>query len=575
MELPSRLFSKRLKIITAFFITLSLGIIARLFYLQITLTLTLFSLAQRNFLRLESIASPRGNIVDCTGKLLATSRPIITLYWQGTGKYTFDQEQTALIQTLKAMFGVDTINELAIQLHEKRGKKLTLKTDIQLEQLSRILEQFPHQKNIVITTHFKRYYPHRTTASHIVGYLGALHQESTGKMGLERVCEDILKGTPGQLLMTINSAGRPLEEREIKQACMGATLQTTIDLDIQKLAEEVMPENYAGALLVMSPETGALQAVVSRPVFDPNKFLDVLDEQEWSKLQENQSFLNRAFAACYPPASIFKLVTVSIALEHDIIDTDTVWNCKGYCMFCGRPYHCANRQGHGIVTIKEALASSCNIPFFEIGKRIKIDTLADYAHRFGLGDKTALILSERAGLVPTAQWKRSTKGEPWWPGETLSAAIGQSFLLVTPLQVARMISAICQGYLVTPRILANQPIETKSLDISTDTLEFLKSSMTFVITHGTGKRLGKFSDSKIYAKTGTAQTAALAKHDQGQQYLEHAWFVAYISYKDYEPFTLVILLEHASSSREALSVATKFFMGYRKLKDLTEHSNTC
>ncbi|MFA6065848.1 MAG: penicillin-binding transpeptidase domain-containing protein [Candidatus Babeliaceae bacterium] len=534
-------------------------IIARLFYLQVIMSSTLFHLGKKNFLRVEKIISPRGNIIDINGKLLATNKPIISLYWNGTGKKQLTQEQYAIIHTLENILGKDLEKDIA--LIEKKTKKTLIAHELQFDQLSKIIEHFPHHSNLFISTCFKRYYPYNSYGSHVIGHLSILGQEIYGKMGLEMLLEESLKGESGQKLKMVNSAGHNLSEEEVKKALTGQTIQTTLNIDLMHIAESVFPQDFAGVLLVMHPQTGALQVVMSRPGFDPNTFLSPINEQEWFSLQHNNSFLNRALST-YPPASIFKLVTIAAALENNIIQEDIVWNCRGFVTFAGRKYHCSNHNGHGLLNIEGALAQSCNIPLFDIARHIKIDMLAAQAKKFGLGSKTNILFSEKTGLIPTSSWKKATFHERWYPGETLSASIGQSYLLVTPIQIARMISGICQGYLVKPRILVNEPQEKEHLDISPEVRQFLKKSMKQVITEGSGRRLKNLKNIEIWAKTGTAQTGSLEKRDEGKHYLEHAWFVAQVVYKDNEPFTLVILIEHAGSSRVALSVAWNYLINY-------------
>lgn len=261
------------------------------------------------------------------------------------------------------------------------------------------------------------------------------------------------------------------------------------------------------------------------------------------------------------------MVTVSAAIENNIIPVESLWECNGYTMFCNRKYWCHRHYGHGHLTTRQALAQSCNILFFEIGKKISINLLANYAHRFGLGQPTDILFPEKTGLVPTTEWKEQVKGERWWTGETLSATIGQSFLLVSPIQIARMIASIFTGYLVKPRILSNEEIEMQPLAIEPETRSFLKDSMKKVVTKGTGRRVNTIKDIEIFAKTSTAQTSDKKKRHLGNQYLEHGWFVAYVKYKNARPFTLVILIEHAGASRVPTLVAKNFLIEYKKMID--------
>jgi penicillin-binding protein 2 len=565
----SHFFMSRLKIVRIGIIGALASIILYLFHLQINLVLNFFNLGQQNFLRYEKVTSLRGNIIDANGNLLATNRPITTIYWQGTKQRKLTDEQLIVVEYLQSTLKLSMDMIQKILETEKQGKRICIAYDITFEQLSRLLEQFPTDKNITLERSFKRFYPHHTIASHIVGYLG-LDIDSEGKMGLEFICDDSLKGTSGQIIRTINSVGHYLESYEVKRALAGQTIETTLNLPLQYVAEKLFPEEAYGTCIILDPQTGALEVLLSRPAFDPNIFLNPIDPKEWQQLQERACFVNRAFNACYPPASLFKLVTLSAALETNLIQEQTSWHCFGHLDFAGRAYHCKKRQGHGVLYTRQALTYSCNIPFYDIGKKIKIDTLADYAQRLGLGAKTTVLFKEKAGLTPTNQWKKDTKGEPWRPGETLSATIGQSFISVTPIQAACMVSGICQGYLVRPRILKEEPIVQKPIAIGKQTLDFLKSSMEDVIHHGTARILHRLSNFKMHAKTGTAQTSDLSKSDLGKQYLEHAWFIVYFQYKEEDPKVLAILIENTGSSAPAITMAYKFFKEYTKIMESKE-----
>ena len=211
------------------------------------------------------------------------------------------------------------------------------------------------------------------------------------------------------------------------------------------------------------------------------------------------------------------------------------------------------------------LTHSCNIPCYEIAQKISIDTLADYAFRFGLGEKTNTIFPENPGIVPSNEWKKIVKGEPWWKGETLSAAIGQSFLLATPIQIACMIGSIFQGYLVKPRILTDDEIQTTPIAIKSSTREFLQESMKSVIQVGTGRNVGRLKNITLYAKTGTGQTKTRVSTSEDVQKDCHAWCVIYFSYQNQPPLVLTILIEYAGGSAVSTAVAKKFLAQYMKL----------
>ena len=553
-------------------------IVARLFYLQVEQSTILYEQSQKNCMRIDKIQSPRGNILDCNGHLLATNRPLTNVFWQGTGNKQLTDSQSAVLQRISAIIGnpIATNQESLADLlfAEKKQNKLLMASDLTFEQLSQIQEQFPNHPNIKITTHFKRYYPYETFACHVLGYIGSVNFETQGKMGLEKMFEEQLKGEQGTALRKINSVGKSLAETELKQACAGATIQTTIDIDLQNICEHIFPADVAGTCILMDPVDGAIVSLVSRPNFDPNIFLDPISPEQWLQLQEKQPFLNRAFNSSYPPGSIFKLVSTSAALEHGIITPNTMINCHGYYTFCDRDYYCSRRTGHGPLTAQQALAHSCNILYFDnIARHMSIDTLAEYAHIFGLGEKTNICFPEKEGLIPTAAWKKETKGERWWPGETLSAAIGQSYLLVTPLQIARMISSIFTGFLTTPRILHIEPIQKHKLMLAPSTLDFLRQSMKSVVTRGTGINISRVKHIEIYAKTSTAQISGYDKREMGAQYQEHGWFVGYFNYKNNRPLTIVVMAENVSTSRVATHIAKNFLIEYKKLMDSRLHED--
>lgn len=546
-------------------------IVTRLLYLQASIAYHLHTRGQKNFLRIIPVKPTRGNILDCKGRLLVTNRAVSNLCWVGSGKKSVTSADLKKLDKLADIvpISLSVSDELVatIKQAERKNGSVTLATDLTFEQLSQIEELFPDDAHIHILTSFKRLYPHETFACHTLGYLGHfdMSPEPIGRMGLEKICERKLRGQQGSTAKKINSFGKNLAEIELKRALSGHAIYTTLDIDIQKIAEAVFPENESGTIIVMDTKDGALQSVVSRPSFNPSLFLDHIDHEKWHKMQENRPFLNRAFNACYPPGSLFKLVTVSAALEHNIIKQDALWYCNGYFTYHGRRYGCHLHTGHGELSTCQALAHSCNILFYTIGKQIDIDLLAHYAHIFGLGTKTNVPFAEKEGLIPSRAWKRQAKGERWWQGETLSASIGQSFLLVTPIQVARMIASIFTGYLVQPRLLIKDPIISTPLRVRPETIDFLQRSMKSVVTGGTGQRINTVKNITIHGKTSTAQTSLLQKRDKGKEYMEHAWFVAHVQYKTERPFVIVVFIENCGSSTVATQTVKDFLQQYKIL----------
>ncbi len=569
MSSPKKTLHTNIKSVTQAML-LALGIITtRLIYLQVKLSDYFSYKSIKNFQRILKTPPIRGNIVDRNGLLLATNRPATDLYWQGSGNKRLNREQTEKVESLTSILNSEQTNDLynSIVQAERRHQQILLSTDLSFDQISKIEERFPQDKNIILITRYARYYPYKTYASHILGYLGTINMVMRGKMGLEMLLENQLKGEYGEVLKTINSLGIKLSEQEIKKSFQGNVIQTTIDISLQQICEEVFPKEYDGAMIILDPHDGSIQALVSRPSFDPTLFLHPISIENWNKLQEKKPFINRVFNATYPPGSIFKLIVVSAALEQGIITPRSTWKCNGFINFGKRKYWCNRRYGHGVINTYQAVAKSCNILFYEIGKKIDIDIIADYAKLFGLGKKTGVMFKEQKGIIPSKAWKLETIGEQWWPGETLSVSIGQSFLSVTPIQIAQMVSAVFSKTLITPRILMNEPIQCRELDIKSETLDFLQRSMRAVVTKGTGQRVSQVKNIEIYAKTSTAQVSSLNKRHLDKTHLEHGWFVAYFRYKDYAPLTTVILIEHAGSSRLPTITAKNFLIRYKQYKD--------
>lgn len=539
---------------------------ARLFYLQIIQNDYLRQLSTRNFIRIDRINAPRGDIVDRNGWILATNKPVLSLYWQGTGKRKLSDEQKNIILFLAKELDLedkngDLFDRITYAEHYEKACLLVL--DVPLTQAGTIAERWCAHPNIIMKSTFKRTYPYKNLACHIIGYLTQQEAQTPGKMGLEKFGEPTLRGQPGLRVRLVNAIGKAMQEHETTYGNAGKTLKTTVDRDFQQCAEAAFTPGFDGCLLVMDPRDGALRAVLSRPGFDPELFLSPLSTQAWRELQEHKPFMNRAFDACYPPASLFKLVTAAAALEQGIVSERSCRMCPGFYMYRGRKYHCNKHEGHGLLNFKQAVEYSCNIPFFEIGKKISVDTIANYAHRFGLGRPTGILVPEKNGFFPTSTWKKEKYGERWWQGETLSVAIGQGSDLVTPIQVARMISSIFQSKLVTPRLLESEPVHYEPLAIRPETLSFLRQCLKAVVVEGTGQRVGSLAGFNSYGKTGTAQVCSLEKSSGGQHLREHAWFACYFSYKNYSPLTLVVLVEHAGGSHEPISIARRFMINYR------------
>lgn len=572
----SKTRGSKIKYLLHFFIVFICVLLLRLFYLQIENGGMFASLGEKNFLRMEIIPPLRGDVYDCNQILLAANRPIFDLHWHGAGRSLLSEHDRQILEKISKILDFDFLQNpkrRTIEYAERYSRRVLLKADVNFAQLCQISEQCSDAQRLVVSNRFKRVYPHNTLASHILGYLNK--GEGIGQSGIEHHFQAALQGQEGKLLQVINSKGKLLAQEVYKEPQAGSDITLTLDFKLQQLAETLFQQDQSGAFILMDATDGSIRALVSYPHFNPNVFLNPLSEEAWSKLTENNPLINRATSAHYPPASTFKLVTLAAGLEEDVIQVDSEVQCNGYITFCGRKYFCIKHLGHGKLTPKQAIAVSCNITCFHIAKKLNIDQLAEYARRFGLGRKTNFLLPEKSGLVPTIAWKRAAKGERWWKGETLSACIGQGYLLATPLQIACMVSSICTSSLVRPRLLEQEPIENEVLNISQPTLTFLREAMKEAVDNGSARNLRRLKAFDVYAKTGTAQTCSLDHEQIYKHQLEHGWVVGYFYYKNNpRPLTFIAFVEHAGSSRPAMHIVDKFLRGYKTLMEETEQDST-
>jgi len=541
-----------------------LMICGMLIYLQIWQGNTYQYRGTCNFTRYERVPAPRGDIVDTHGNRLATNRPILTIYWQGSEQRPWQPQQHYVLYKLEQILDTSLLDDKTLQTCEKTGKAYKVAHDISHDTLSTITAYFPYMSQLQITTEFERYYPYESYAAHIIGHIDKQYH---GIMGIEKLCNHRLIGHDGCMQKHITATGKAYHHSEIVTPTPGETVTSTLHLHMQTAVETALSQQpYNGVIVCLDGYQGDILALASHPAFNPNQFMRGIDHDTWQQWHTHRALLNRACNAVYPPASVFKIITSAAALEESCITPESTWYCSGATQFGKRTYACNKASGHASVNIAQAIAHSCNIPFYEIGKELSIDTLSAYAQKCGLNSQTGFLLSEHPGLIPTHTWKEWALGERWWQGETLAATIGQSYLLVTPLQIACMINALCGGYHVRPRILADEPIHISSLSISEPTRTFLQHALRTVVTEGRAKEIQRIEEERpgltLYAKTGTAQTSHKDRRKHGIQFREHGWFVVHAQYHQHAPITFTVLLEHSGSSRSASHTAQRIIHAY-------------
>jgi penicillin-binding protein 2 len=425
---------------------------------------------------------------------------------------------------------------------------MVLTEDVELAQLARIearREQFP---SVEVREGLRRSYPDGPAVAHLLGYVGEASEDDlartdavlrlgdiVGKTGLERGYDDTLRGDRGWNLVTVNNLGRRMSEAWVgRPPEHGRDIRLTIDLELQRtLIDALGAESGAGAFL--DPWTGEVLALGSTPAFDPNRFADGLSADEWRRLAEDPArpLLARAIASRYAPGSTFKVIMAVAGLERRAVAPGRTVFCGGSTVIYGDRRLCWKRGGHGHVDIGSALVHSCNVFFYQLGKELGIDPIHHYGAMFGLGEETGIDLpGESPGILPSRDWKQERYREDWYPGDTISVAIGQGLLAVTPLQAARMIAG------------ADAP--AIQLDVRPETFRTVRQALRGAVEQGTGTRadLGPVS---VAGKTGTAQ---VYKHSAGidsdrlpKNERDHAWFVGYAP-ADQPRIAFAVVVEH-------------------------------
>ncbi len=391
----------------------------------------------------------------------------------------------------------------------------------------------------------RRRYPHGDMLASAIGYTGEVSAEqveasdsklkpgdTVGKSGLERQYNDILMGTDGMRRVIVNSIGKEVGRLEQQDAIPGKPIQLTIDYDLQAVADSYMADKE-GAVVAMDGRTGEILAMVSRPTFDPKDFAVRIPNAEWQALNTDPRtpLLNRVIQGQLAPGSVFKIVMATAMLESKAVPEDFSVFCRGHAQFYGRTFHCWRPAGHGVTDLHKAIVDSCDVFFYTLGQRLGIDRIHEYATGLGLGRRTGIDLpGEEPGLVPSEEWVQRVYHHKWYAGETISVAIGQGSVMVTPIQMVRMIAAVANGGdLVQPHLLKTFSPKDEHFQLADDTVEQVTQGMYGVINEGgTGASL-KLQNIEFSGKSGTAQLMSYeAGSRMGKKGKEtNGWFVGY------------------------------------------------
>jgi penicillin-binding protein 2 len=551
----------------------------RLWFLQVHKGAEFAEMARDNQLRQEALYAPRGLIRDRNGALVAVNEPAYAL---GLVREDVKDPEAALRQ-ISAWTGTPLAELTARYEQGKRRVKpfepLILVPDLSFELLALIEANALHWPGLEVVIRPKRFYPQGKLLAHVLGYVAEASEEEMerdsglamgddlGKGGLELVLESRLRGLKGLRHVEVDATGRRLDVDLVREPAAGENLALTIDLGLQARAHALL-EGQAGAIVVMEPETGRLVAFVSQPSFDNNTFVDGLSTGAWADLRDDprHPLQNRVVQSAFPPGSVFKLVVGSAALSKGFSTAETVY-CPGFIRFGSRIFRCWKDHGHGTVDFHRGLTDSCDVYFYQTGDRLGVDAMSAFAKAAGFGSKTGIDLPhEKPGLIPSREWKRQRFGEPWHGGENLNMAIGQGYVLVTPLQVARFISALLNGgRLMKPQlILEDPPVEQARLPLADDHRLRVVRTMVSTVNEGTARRL-KRKDAVVGGKTGTAQVVRLKLKD-GDKRLDvsempweerdHAWMASF-GEKEGRQYVVVCMVEHGGHGASAAGPLVK------------------
>ena len=503
--------------------------------------------AQANQIKSLPIPAPRGKILDRDGRVIVDNHDSFRLI---LSRDTLREEHLAPIAQ---GLNLDPA-ELAAKVNRFKNRPtyftISLKEELTPAELTfveahRGQDAFPEME--LIKSQY-RVYPGGGLGGHLLGYVGEINDtelnsaewaaynpgDVIGKTGLERFYNEKLKGVDGQRRVRVDKYMNTREVLGTKEAIPGQDLRLTIDLDLQVVAELAM-EGRRGAVVALNPQTGEVLALVSTPSYDPNHFVGRIDSREWSRLQndENRPLFNRALQAQLAPGSTFKPIMLLAALEEGIIDDSFTVTCGGGASFYGHFHRCHKRGGHGRVNLTTAMAQSCDVFFYTIGNRLGIDRIAKYSEMAGLGQKTGIDLpQEKEGLVPSTTWKIRRLREKWYAGETISVAIGQGALTVTPLQLAHAIGGIATGgvWMQPHLVKSDAPAPARKADLNIENVNRVLYSMYAVVNEGGTGGSARVPGLEISGKTGTAQRAsdALVRSGKlGAGYHDDAWFVGF------------------------------------------------
>jgi penicillin-binding protein 2 len=550
----------------------------RLVQLQLVEGESFRKLSESNRLKILSSPAPRGIIYDRNGVALVKNVPLYSVY------IMLDAGRKPNLPDLASLLEMET-GEIESKINRKEASPFVpvkLKQGLSFKEVARIEARRSDFPELFIQADVGREYPFGKVGAHVIGYLGKLNQNQAnmpeynnlppetliGQWGVEALYDSHLRGVPGGRVIEVDALGREQRFVHNKPAVRGKDITLSIDIGMQKAVEDAFGTK-AGALVAFKPDTGEVLALESMPSFDPNKFIHGIKSEDWKELMSDKRkpMLNRALQGQFPPGSTFKIVMAIAALEEGVITPDTTVNCSGGITSGKHTFGCWRKGGHGSVNLHRAIRESCDVFFYEMGKRLGIDNIHKYSTALGLGSDTGLGLQkERPGLIPSTEWKKAKRGGGWYLGETYNASIGQGYVAVTPIQLALMTATVSNGGRLMYPTFIKDPSEVRvrsTIDIDPDTLRRVMNGLSAVVNEPGGTaRVAISSVVKIGGKTGTAQVVSKTRQAAGERFMDHAWFVA-VAPDDKPEVALAVFVEHGGhGGATAAPIAKKAIEAY-------------
>jgi penicillin-binding protein 2 len=594
----NRIFLNRVVIIFSFIIMLTIGLVVRLVYLQVVGHEHYATLAKDNRIKVVSLPPTRGIIYDRKGRILAENIPSYSLE-------LIPEQVKELDETLARLKKLLNISDEKIErfhklrLRSKSFSSIPLLLRMSDEEVARFATVRPFFPGVDIHARLVRHYPYSELTAHVVGYVGRINEKELkrlpvaeyrgthhiGKTGIEKAYEAQLHGKAGFAEIETNAQGREVKTVSAVDPLPGANLYLTLDIDLQKTAYDAL-DTYNGAAVAIDIPTGEVLVLASRPGFDPNPFVYGISSKAYKALQqsEDQPLFDRVLRGQYPPGSTVKPFIGLAGLEYKVTDYQHKLFCPGFYKLpnVNHRYRDWKTWGHGWVDMDIAITQSCDVYFYDLALALGIDRIHAFLSQFGFGQKTGIdLVGERAGLLPSREWKRRRRRQPWYPGETLIVGIGQGFMQVTPLQLARATATLAnRGKVVTPFLAkkiqtaeitiqgGNKP--GKQIPLKPVNLDNIITAMTHVIhgARGTARRLAKDIDYHIAGKTGTAQVFTVKQEekyneeDVSKKLRDHALFIAFAPVEAPKIAVAVIVENGGHGGSVAAPIAGKIIRQY-------------